>query len=112
MRNPAAAAATTFLPWTKHSTACRRNQLLQPRVLIAQPFRFLSFAHIHAAILRLPGIDRVRPHAHLAGYVLSLAARLHQLDRSNHLLRIESLDEAGKTVIGKSARTRNIRGAV
>jgi hypothetical protein len=36
-----------------------RHQLAQPRVLIAQLFRFLRLAHIHAAVLRVPGIDRM-----------------------------------------------------
>jgi hypothetical protein len=36
-----------------------RYQLLQPRVLIAQMLDLFRFAHIHVAVLRLPGIDRV-----------------------------------------------------
>ena len=33
------------------------NQLLQPRVLIAQVLDLFGFVHFHAALLRLPGID-------------------------------------------------------
>jgi hypothetical protein len=38
-------------------------------------------AHVHAAALRLPGVDRVRAHPNLAGYILGLAARLHLFHR-------------------------------
>src|SRR5439155_12027116 len=55
-----------------------RHQLPQLRVLIPQLLGFLCLAHIHPAVLRLPGIDRVFDtpllEQHLPPYALPPAA--------------------------------------
>ena len=56
-----------------------RNQLLQPGVLIAQVLDLFGLAHIHAPVLRLPGIDRVLAHALLPRNILGCAPRLNLL---------------------------------
>ena len=61
------------------------DQLAQPRVLIPQSFGLLRLAHVHAAVLRLPGVDRVCADAYLPRHILGLATCLHLLDRPDHL---------------------------
>ena len=46
-----------------------RHQLPQSRVLIAQLLGFLRLAHIHPAVLRLPGVDRVFRDAHFPCHI-------------------------------------------
>src|SRR5581483_10613741 len=48
------------------------HQLSQPRVLLPQLLGFLRLADIHSAVLRLPGVDRVLRHPHLARHILRL----------------------------------------
>jgi len=54
--------------------------------------RFLRLAHIHAAILRLPGIDRVLRHSLLPRHIFCLSSCLDLLQRSYDLrLRVPAL---------------------
>jgi hypothetical protein len=53
--------------------------------LILQPSQPLCLTGIHAAELRLPGIDGVLGHAALARHILDLTAGLHLLQRGNDL---------------------------
>ena len=49
--------------------------LAQTRVLIPQLLRFLRLAHVHAAVLRLPGVDRVLRYSHFSRHVFGLCVR-------------------------------------
>ena len=56
---------------------------------LPQPLRLV---HFQAAILRLPGVDRVIRNALVPGHVLGCAPRFHLLQRSNDLcLRMPAL---------------------
>ena len=55
------------------------NQLLQPRVLIAQLLCFLAFAGLHLAVLRFPRIDGVDTHSHFLRDVGCTRACIHLL---------------------------------
>src|SRR5581483_9737992 len=49
-------------------------------------------AHVHPAILRLPGVDRVLRYAHFPRHVFRFASRLQLLQRPDHLrLRVIAL---------------------
>src|SRR6185437_2150638 len=61
------------------------HQFLQLCVLIAQLLGFLRFVHIHAAVLRFPGVDRVLRHAHFPRHVFRFTTRLQLLQSSDHL---------------------------
>src|SRR5208337_4581133 len=61
------------------------HQLLQLRVLIPQLLRFLRLAHVHPAVLRLPGVDRVLRHSHFPRHVFGFAPCLQLFQRPDHL---------------------------
>lgn len=56
----------------KVALAQLRHQLPQSRVLIPQLLGRLRFSHIHAAILRLPRLDRVLRHTILPRHIHDL----------------------------------------
>jgi hypothetical protein len=61
------------------------HQLAQPGVFIPQSLGLLRLAHIHAAILRLPGVDRMLGDPTLPGYIFFPPACLQLLQRRDHL---------------------------
>jgi hypothetical protein len=68
------------------------NQLLQPGVFVAQVLDLFGFAHFYAAVLRLPGIDRMLAYVLFPSQVFRRAIRFNLLQRSNDLrLRVTAL---------------------
>src|SRR5450755_249281 len=61
------------------------HQLFQAGVLVPQLLRLLRLAHVHPAVLRLPGIDRVFRHPHLPRHILRFPARFQWFERPDHL---------------------------
>jgi hypothetical protein len=61
------------------------DQLAKAAIFIPKSLGFLSLTHIHASILRLPGVDRVRAHPNFAGHILCPATSFQLLDRRDHL---------------------------
>ena len=61
-----------------------RDQLLQSRALIAKVLDLFGFAHFHAAVLRVSGMDRALAHTLFQRNILGRAHRLHLLQRSDN----------------------------
>src|ERR1700719_2716965 len=55
------------------------HQLLESRVLVAQLLCLLRLTHIHAAVLRFPGVDRMLRHARFTRHILCPAPCLQLL---------------------------------
>ena len=66
-----------------------RHQQLQPAVLILQRLQPLKLAHVHAAELLLPAVERRRRDPALAAQIRRLHSSLMLLQYPNHLLFAE-----------------------
>ena len=73
----------------KPENAARKFNNPAPILLRRQVVTFLPqplrLTYLQAAVLRLPGVDRVLAHPHLAGYVFSPSPGFHLLQRRDHL---------------------------
>ena len=61
------------------------NQLLQPSVLVTQVLDLFGFAHVHAPVPRLPGINGVLADTLFTRNILGCVPSLNLLQRSNNL---------------------------
>jgi hypothetical protein len=56
-----------------------RHQVLQSRVLVPQLLYLLHLTHVHPAVLRLPGLDRVLGHPQFPRHILRLPPHIRLL---------------------------------